>query len=188
MRDGSETKERIERAALTLFVKRGIAETSIRQIAKAAKISLGAMYNHYKSKDELAEVLFAELFHRIGAELERLAEGDDPFPARLAALVRHVFASVERDPAAVAYLIRTRQEYTRRVRPGEGNPYLAFRRLIAGAIDRGELPKQDATVATAMTIGAINQVIEMHAHGQVRGRLAEIGEAVARASLRQLGG
>ncbi|MBL8662459.1 MAG: helix-turn-helix transcriptional regulator, partial [Candidatus Odyssella sp.] len=63
MRDGSETKERIENAALTLFVKRGIAETSIRQIAKTAKVSLGAMYNHYKSKDELAEVLFAELFH-----------------------------------------------------------------------------------------------------------------------------
>ena len=55
MRDGSETKERIERAALTLFVKRGIAETSIRQIARAARVSLGAMYNHYRSKDELAE-------------------------------------------------------------------------------------------------------------------------------------
>jgi AcrR family transcriptional regulator len=188
MRDGSETKERIERSALTLFVKRGIAETSIRQIAKAARISLGAMYNHYKSKDELAEVLFAELFHRIGAELERLAAGNGPFPARLAALVEHVFASVERDPDAVAYLIRTRQEYARRVRPGEGNPYLAFRKLIAGAIERGEIPKQDPTIATAMTIGAINQVIEMHSLGQIRGRLADIAAAVARATLRQLGG
>ena len=188
MRDGSETKERIERAALALFVKRGIAETSIRQIAKAARVSLGAMYNHYKSKDELAEMLFAELFHRIGGELERLAEGNGPFPARLAALVGHVFANVERDPAAVAYLIRTRQEYMGRVRAGEGNPYFAFRKLIAGAIAAGEIPKQDATVATAMAVGAVNQVIETHAAGHVRGRLGDIAATVSRATLRQLGG
>src|SRR5262245_15756205 len=147
MRDGSETKERIERAALLLFVKRGIAETSIRQIAKAARVSLGAMYNHYKSKDELAEVLFADLFHRIGAELERLATANGSFTARLKALVGHVFASVDRDEAVVTYLIRTRQEYTRRVRPGDGNPFLAFRALVLGGIETGAIAKQDPTLA-----------------------------------------
>ncbi|HEY7610894.1 MAG TPA: TetR/AcrR family transcriptional regulator [Alphaproteobacteria bacterium] len=188
MRDGSETKEKIERAALTLFVKRGIAETSIRQIAKAAHVSLGAMYNHYKSKDELAEVLFAELFHRIGAELERLAEGKGLFPARLKALVGHVFASVERDQAAVTYLIRTRQEYTRRVRPGDGNPFLAFRNLIARAIEAGELPKQDATVAAAMIVGAINQVVELFVAGRVKAAPDALAATVSSAVLRLLGG
>jgi AcrR family transcriptional regulator len=188
MRDGSETKEKIERAALALFVKRGIAETSIRQIAKAARVSLGAMYNHYQSKDELAEVLFAELFHRIGAELERLAEGKGRFPARLKALVSHVFASVERDEAAVTYLIRTRQEYTRRVRPGGGNPFHAFRNLIARAVEAGEIPKQDPLVATAMIVGAINQVVELSVAGRAKAAPAALAETVSRAVLRMLGG
>ncbi len=187
MRDGTETKERIERAALTLFVKRGIAETSIRRIAKAARVSLGAMYNHYQSKDELAEVLFAELFHRIGAELERLAEGKGLFPARLKALVAHVFESVARDEAAVTYLIRTRQEYTRRVRPGDGNPFLAFRNLIARAIEAGEIPKQDATVAAAMVVGAVNQVVELFVAGRAKAAPAALGESVARGALRLVG-
>lgn len=187
MRDGSETKERIENAALTLFVKRGIAETSIRQIAKTAKVSLGAMYNHYKSKDELAEVLFAELFHRIGAELERLADGKGPFPARLKALVAHVFDSVARDEAAVTYLIRTRQDYMRRVRPGGGNPFLAFRNLIARAVEGNEIPKQDATVAAAMLVGAINQVIELHAAGRAKATPASLAETVSRGALRLVG-
>jgi AcrR family transcriptional regulator len=187
MRDGTETRERIERAALTLFVRRGIAETSIRQIAKAAKVSLGAMYVHFKSKDELAEELFAEHFHRIGGELERLAEGAGPFSRRLAALIGEVFACVERDPASVAYLIRTRQEYMGRVRAGAGNPYLAFRKLIAGAIAKGEIPKQDPTLATAMVVGAVNQVIETHAAGHLRGRLPDVAAAVSAAALRQLG-
>lgn len=187
MRDGSETKERIERAALTLFVRRGIAETSIRQIAKAARVSLGAMYNHYKSKDELAEELFAEHFHRIGAELERIAEGDGPFPARLRALVGHIFSYVERDAAPVTFLIRTRQDYTRRVRPGDGNPFLAFRTLVRRAVDANEIPKQDATVAAAMIVGAINQVVELHAAGRAKASPSALADTVARAALRLVG-
>jgi len=187
MRDGTETKERIERSALNLFVKRGIAETSIRQIAKSAKVSLGAMYNHYQSKDELAEVLFADHFHRIGAELERLAESKGPFHARLKALIGHVFDSVAHDEAAVTYLIRTRQEYTRRVRPGDGNPFLAFRNLVARGVETGELPKQDALVAAAMIVGAINQVIELFVAGRAKATPAALAETVSRAALRLLG-
>jgi AcrR family transcriptional regulator len=187
MRDGSETKERIERSALALFVKRGIAETSIRQIAKAAKVSLGAMYNHYQSKDELAEVLFADLFHRIGAELERLAESKGPFHTRLRAVIGHVFASVGRDEPAVTYLIRARQEYTRRVRPGDGNPFLAFRNLVARGVETGELPKQDPTVAAAMLVGAINQVVELSVAGRAKAAPEALAETVSRAALRLLG-
>ena len=36
MRDGRQTRERIERAALRLFVQSGVAETSIRDIALEA--------------------------------------------------------------------------------------------------------------------------------------------------------
>jgi AcrR family transcriptional regulator len=187
MRDGSETKERIERAALALFVKRGIAETTIRQIAKAARVSLGAMYNHYKSKDELAEVLFAEHFHRIGAELERLAEGGGSFAARFKALVGHVFAGVERDPLAVPFLIRTRQEYARRVRPGAGNPFLAFRNLIKAAVAAGDIPKQDPSVAAAMVVGAINQVVELSVAGRAGAAPGALADTVSRAALRLLG-
>lgn len=187
MRDGSVTKERIERAALELFVKQGIAETTIRQIKKTARLSLGAMYVHYRSKEQLAQTLFAELFHRIGAELERLAEAEGSFPDRFRALVQHVFATLDRDPHAVPFLIRTRQEYARRVRPGAGNPFLAFRNLIVGAIERGDIPKQDATLATAMVVGAINQVVELSVAEHTSASSSALADTVAGAALRLLG-
>ncbi|MEE9208885.1 MAG: TetR family transcriptional regulator, partial [Kiloniellales bacterium] len=59
MRNGTDTRERIERAALKLFATKGVAATSIRDIAKAAGVSLGAMYNHYPSKDDLGWLLFS---------------------------------------------------------------------------------------------------------------------------------
>lgn len=188
MRDGAETKARIERAALELFVYRGIEETTIRDIADAARVSLGAMYVHYGSKAELAEMLFAENFHRIGVELERLADGQGSLRAKLKAMIGHVFQCVEHNAVAVAFLFRARQEYARRVRPGEGNPYLAFRNVVASAVAKGTIPKQDMTVTTAMVIGIINQLVDTHMLGRIRTKLSDLTDTVTGASLRLLKG
>ena len=51
-------KARVERAALQLFARQGVDRVSIKQIAYAASLSEGAMYRHYKSKDDLARAMF----------------------------------------------------------------------------------------------------------------------------------
>jgi AcrR family transcriptional regulator len=83
MRDGSTTKHRIERAALKLFVQQGIPETSIKEIAREAGVSQGAMYNHYRSKEDLAWELFARGFSDIGLELRRLARSEVSMRSKL---------------------------------------------------------------------------------------------------------
>ena len=60
--DGS-TKARIERASLRLFAEHGIDGVSIKDIAKACKLSDGAMYRHFESKEALARQLF-EAIHK----------------------------------------------------------------------------------------------------------------------------
>ena len=64
MARGSDTKHKIERAALTLFVARGVAETTTREIAFAAGIAEGTIYRHFTSKEQLATDLF--IGHHIG--------------------------------------------------------------------------------------------------------------------------
>ncbi|MCF4099686.1 TetR/AcrR family transcriptional regulator [Maritalea mediterranea] len=65
----------IVESAMTCFIKRGIAQTGIRDIADHAKISLGNLYNHFASKDalvaEIAQIEAEELKHL----LEDLAAG-----------------------------------------------------------------------------------------------------------------
>lgn len=51
------SKDRIENAALELFAHNGYGHTSISQIAKAAGISKGLMYNYYESKEALLQSL-----------------------------------------------------------------------------------------------------------------------------------
>jgi AcrR family transcriptional regulator len=49
----SATKEKIMRAGLKLFSHKGLAATSIHDIATLASVSVGLMYHYYKSKEDL---------------------------------------------------------------------------------------------------------------------------------------
>ena len=50
---GERTSRAIIDAAYALIVEQGYAATSMRQIAEKAGLSLGAIYNHFSSKDEV---------------------------------------------------------------------------------------------------------------------------------------
>ncbi|RME93095.1 MAG: TetR/AcrR family transcriptional regulator, partial [Candidatus Hydrogenedentota bacterium] len=54
-RRAEQTKQKILDASLKLFATKGIAATSMRDIAQAASISLGLTYNYFESKDKLVE-------------------------------------------------------------------------------------------------------------------------------------
>jgi AcrR family transcriptional regulator len=50
-------KDRIMQAAITCVARKGFHQTTMRDICKEAKLSIGAVYNHFKNKEEiLAEV------------------------------------------------------------------------------------------------------------------------------------
>jgi len=142
------TKDRIDRAALALFAAHGIAETSIRAIARKAGVALGALYNHYESKEELAWTLFASNFSRLGLELQRLAREPGTIDARLRAMVAYVFGEFDRDRVLVGYVFLARHQALPKIKTASANPYLVFRSLIAQAIAAREVPAQDVDLAT----------------------------------------
>lgn len=52
------TKARILNEALRLFSRKGIRETTIKDIARAVGVTEGAIYRHFTSKDEIIRGLF----------------------------------------------------------------------------------------------------------------------------------
>ena len=54
-------KRKIEDAALVLFKRRGFHGVGLREIAVRARVSLGNLYNYYRSKEEIYESLLARL-------------------------------------------------------------------------------------------------------------------------------
>jgi len=66
----TKTRERLQKKALALFQKHGVEATTMRDIAKAAGMSLGAAYYYFPSKEALVFAYYEDN----QAELEALAE------------------------------------------------------------------------------------------------------------------
>lgn len=189
MRDGTKTKERIERAALRLFADHGFAETSIRDIAREAGVSLGAMYNHYSSKDTLGWELFSTNFSAIGIELHRRAKSEANLEQKLRSMIGYVFELFEEDRAMVTYVFFARHDFIRRVTSGStrmGNPYMVFRSTIVEAMRRGEIPKKDPDLMTSLVIGAVIQTIDTKILDHIRRGIGALSDTVAEACFQML--
>ena len=71
----SDTRERLLGAAIELFGSRGFDATSMKDIANEVGIKAPAVYNHYKSKEELLAEAVAEA---LGAFNDAIAAADSP--------------------------------------------------------------------------------------------------------------
>lgn len=192
----ADTRERIKRAALELFVAQGIAETSIRDIAKRARISLGAMYNHFTSKEELAWQLFIDGWSEFGMALRSRAAGEANLAVKLRNMIEFVFRRFDEDWLLVTYIFISRHQH---LKPGgqtpggrhtistRGNPYTLFRIVIYDAMRRGEIPRDDLDLKTAMVVGAVIQTIDSRIFARLKGPLTDCAATSAELCARMLG-
>lgn len=61
---GERTRKKIVDSAHQLFIKQGYHGTSIRQISDTCDVTLGGIYNHFSSKDDIFEAVIIE-YHPI---------------------------------------------------------------------------------------------------------------------------
>ncbi len=118
----SETRRReILDAALTSFSEIGFLETTMDDICRAANASIGSIYHHFGSKDELAAGVYLEgLTHYqdgFVAELEQYRVARDG----LKAVVRYHLRWVSEHPQWARFLIRMRRVEFMAIRQTEIN-------------------------------------------------------------------
>ncbi|WP_348788377.1 TetR/AcrR family transcriptional regulator [Leifsonia sp. NPDC080035] len=73
-------KHQIARAALRCFARNGFAATSMADIIAESGLSAGAIYGHYKSKDELIALAVSEILDARFLEVAEI-RAQDPLPA-----------------------------------------------------------------------------------------------------------
>ncbi|NCC79990.1 MAG: TetR/AcrR family transcriptional regulator, partial [Clostridia bacterium] len=67
-----ETKDKIYDAAMAKFSEKGLERTSIQEICRDAKVSIGSFYNHFNSKEEI----IYEIFRRADLNFEQFKDVD----------------------------------------------------------------------------------------------------------------
>ncbi|TMV46242.1 TetR/AcrR family transcriptional regulator [Paenibacillus mesophilus] len=58
VKESGQTKRRILEAAIDMFSQNGYSAVSVREITKQVGIKESALYNHYKTKDEILESIY----------------------------------------------------------------------------------------------------------------------------------
>jgi AcrR family transcriptional regulator len=90
-----EKKVVIEEAAKTLFIKQGFHATSMRDIARGASVSLGNLYNYYRTKEEILESIIEKYLVVIDDKLRDIFDQiDEPLETenllRLSGLIKKI--------------------------------------------------------------------------------------------------
>ena len=180
MRNGTATRERLEQTAMGLFVAKGIAETTIRDIAQGAGIAEGALYRHYRSKDELILELFSRHYaafaHRLDALQRRHAHSRD----KLAAMVEECCRVFDQDPVLFRFLLLVQHHSLHRVEAPD-SPVEVVRGVIADGMARREIPEDDPDLATALVMGAIIQPATFATYGRLKGPMLPLAPKLAAA-------
>ena len=163
--DDSPAKREILRAALTLFSERGLAATSIRDIADESGYTNPALYKHFGSKDELALYLFETCHTRVWTACSAALSSGSGFEEKLDAFIGAWLELLDTEPEALAFLADSA-----RVLWPRSSPTLHRKTMIGLA---------RALVAEAPAVqrrsGAVDQDV---AAASLQGTLSELGRMI----------
>jgi len=99
-------KEEIIQGALELFATKGFYNTTIPDIANALKMSVGNMYNYFKSKDILAKEIISFISKYLGNELKKINEQDITTKDKTRKIIETYFKIASFKPEMIDYFLR----------------------------------------------------------------------------------
>jgi TetR/AcrR family transcriptional regulator, repressor of fatR-cypB operon len=164
-------KQKILIAALELFVRQGLCETSVRDIAKASGFTNPALFKHFAGKDALADYLFERCY----LELFRLVTGaiasGKTFQEKQTAVVKAYLAALDREPYSVLFVQDWLRHFWPRM-PLEVRRHSILgeiKRLLSAGRDEGAVTKAiDVQLLTAAWAGTLQQFSRARYFGEFR--------------------
>lgn len=98
-------REQILSAARRCFIENGYHPTRMDDIARAAGLSKGGVYFHFKSKQEVFESLVSEEYDASMRFLEGVTAGDRPVAEKMQAIAAHYLEYFSQAPDAPRFFI-----------------------------------------------------------------------------------
>jgi len=184
----AETKRpHIERAALRLFVTRGLRGTTIREIAAEAGVAEGTLYRHWRSKRDLARALFRGCAATVAADVRRAAAGERLPRARLAAAIGVLFRAARDETLLYEMLILPPSRDTRDFLAEAESPSDVLTEIVADGQRRREFLEMDPRLAAECIMGAVNRVAIHRRLGTLPRRLTQYEHELVSAVLATIG-
>lgn len=84
-------REKLLSVAIPLFSERGIAAVTVDEIAAAADVGKGTVYNYFATKEDIVVAFLLEIERKVQARLERFSTAEGSLDKILTAFLRYQF-------------------------------------------------------------------------------------------------
>ncbi len=150
-------RPKIERAALKLFISEGVDAATTREIADVAGVSEGALYRHYKGKDELALALFMETHNRLADMMQTAFSEPGSIEDKVRRAVDAYCALADEDWLLFSFHLVSLNKFIPHDTRRDDDPVSVVEKLVAMLMQNGDIPKGDPAIVAAMSLGVVMQ-------------------------------
>jgi len=160
-RSGIESKQKIMKAAMDVFSRKGYSKANIREISRTAGISVGGVYLYFRNKEELYRSLINERMLDIGSKTETIAGKTQSASEALShflslhvenALKHKEFILLHIREYGFTFGVREKKNFFRKQRE-------LVERLVQRGIRSGEFRKCNADDMAKVIMGSLRGVI-----------------------------
>lgn len=175
-----QINERITAAALQLFTQRGYFNTSVPDMARAAQVSVGSIYHHFKDKEDVARTLYLGLVERLQETLAEISRENATAHDRCRAVMAMLFELTESNRDAMDFMLYAKhRDFLPDERPVcSSKPFETMRAFVQDGMDNVEIRRMDVMVATSCLFGGAIRLITARLDGVLAEPLPDRLDAV----------
>jgi TetR/AcrR family fatty acid metabolism transcriptional regulator len=133
-----DKRERILRAAVKVFARKGFYASRVSEIAKAAGVADGTIYLYFKSKDELLTSLFEDRITRLLEVLRREIDAVPSGPGRVRRVVELQLGLLEGERDLAEVITVNLRQSTRLLKQYATKRFLEYLDLMAHVVAEGQ--------------------------------------------------
>ncbi|HTR60339.1 MAG TPA: TetR/AcrR family transcriptional regulator [Candidatus Binataceae bacterium] len=181
--NSAATRTALLKVARKLFAERGYADTATEEIVKRARVTRGALYHHFKNKQDLFKAVLVEEQMRVAAlSAEAASKETDPWRALLIASENFMDACLDPAVQQIVLIDAPAVLGAQGWREFDESYYLAgVKSAIQASIETGIIAPQPVDPLAHMLLGSMNELAMLIAHAKdKKAARREVSETINR--------
>jgi len=160
---GGEKRDRILRAAVTIFSRKGFFNSKVSEIARAASVADGTIYLYFRNKDDLLISLFEEKMGEVVADVRRrIADGGNSLE-KLKIFIENHMDLLEREAGLVEVLQVELRQSTKFLKNYTPVKFFEYLEVISDILEEGKRegvlrPDLNVSIARRAIFGALDEL------------------------------
>lgn len=170
--DDVVSKDQILLVALNLFTKKGYFNTSLSDIGEEASISHKQIYQHFKTKQDIATTLYHTILGSLESSIDEISRHTSKTHEQLNQIVGLMFGLADEAPEVLSFLLFLKHdEFIKDANPQfTKGPFEKLKSIFQTGITSGDIRKIEPLQAYAQFFGIVQLTLKLILSGTLESK------------------